>query len=471
MQMSECNQPSFNANIRIRPNDQCIEAVRSTLEKNAKGKVKQCLPNYVKAFEGDLYLQGALRYNELTNITEIVRDMEWPRRGRSLTDVDLNFLQFYLERNYDLNNDKYLRKAVSIVATRYSYHPIREYLNGLHWDGTERIRYALHHFLGADTSDLTYESLKMFLLGAVQRAYHPGQKFEYSLCLVGGQGLGKSSFFRYLAVNDDWFSDDLHQLNDDKIYRRLQGHWIIEMAEMLATANAKSIEEIKSFLSRQKENYKVPYEVHPEDRPRQCVFGGTTNKQKFLPFDRTGNRRFLPVLVGVEKPDVHILDDDKASRQYIDQLWAEVMELYRSGNYSMRFSPEMEQQLDAHRREFMTEDTLAGQIQGWLDDYTGTHVCTLQLFKEALNHPFVEPKRYEVNEISEVMNTAVTGWVKGPQHRFSAYGRQRSWVREGVTGQQELSTDPAESDDFRVLGDEEDCPFDAHIHAPVDKAV
>ena len=74
---------------------------------------------------------------------------------------------------------------------------------------------------------------------------------------------GKSTFFRLLAVKDEWFSDDLRRLDDDNVYRKLQGHWIIEMSEMIATANAKSIEEIKSFLSKQKETYKVPYETHP----------------------------------------------------------------------------------------------------------------------------------------------------------------------------------------------------------------
>jgi hypothetical protein len=79
------------------------------------------------------------------------------------------------------------------------------------------------------------------------------------------------------------FSDDLKKLDDENVYRKLQGHWIIEMSEMLATANAKSIEEIKSFLSRQKETYKTPYDKHPKDRLRQCVFGGTSNALDFLP--------------------------------------------------------------------------------------------------------------------------------------------------------------------------------------------
>ena len=144
-----------------------------------------------------------------------------------------------------------------------------------------------------------------------------------------------------MAVKDEWFSDDLRRLDDDNVYRKLQGHWIIEMSEMIATANAKSIEEIKSFLSKQKETYKIPYETHPADRLRQCVFAGTTNRQDFLPRDRTGNRRFIPVPVDAELAEVHILDDETESRTYIDQLWAEAMTIYNSGNYKLAFSPAM----------------------------------------------------------------------------------------------------------------------------------
>lgn len=99
--------------------------------------------------------------------------------------------------------------AVAVIANENRYHPVCDFLNALQWDGTERIRFCLHRFLGSDTDDYTYEALKLFLLGAISRAFKPGCKFEVMLCLVGGQGAGKSSFFRLLAVNDDWFSDDL----------------------------------------------------------------------------------------------------------------------------------------------------------------------------------------------------------------------------------------------------------------------
>ena len=278
------------------------------------------------------------------------------------------------------------------------------------WDGTERIRFCLRHFLGADADDYTYEALKLFLLGAISRAFQPGCKFEIMLCLVGGQGAGKSTFFRLLAVRDEWFSDDLRKLDDDNVYRKLQGHWIIEMSEMMATANAKSIEEIKSFLSRQKEVYKIPYETHPADRPRQCVFGGTSNALDFLPLDRSGNRRFIPVMVYPEQAEVHILEDEAASRAYIEQMWAEAMEIYRSGRFKLAFSPAMQRYLKEHQRDFMPEDTKAGMIQAYLDKYTGSMVCSKQLYKGALNHAFDEPKQWEIREINEIMNQCISGW-------------------------------------------------------------
>lgn len=110
--------------------------------------------------------------------------------------------------------------------------------------------------------------MKFFMLGAISRVFQPGTKFDYIICIVGDQGAGKSSFFRLLAVQDEWFTDDLKDLESNRVYEKLQGHWIIELSEMLATNNAKSNEAIKSFLSRQTENYRTPYERYPRDRPK-----------------------------------------------------------------------------------------------------------------------------------------------------------------------------------------------------------
>ena len=205
------------------------------------------------------------------------------------------------------------------------------------------------------------------------------------------------------------------------------------MSEMIATANAKSIEEIKSFLSRQKEVYKIPYETHPADRPGQCVFGGTSNALDFLPLDRSGNRRFIPIQVCPEQAETHILEDEAASRAYINQVWAEAMKIYRSGGWKLTFSPEMVRHLKEHQRDFMPEDTKAGMIQAFLDSYPGDTVCSKQLYREALNHDFDEPKQWEIREINEIMNQCVTGWKYFSNPRmFAGYGRQKGWERENA---------------------------------------
>ena len=111
--------------------------------------------------------------------------------------------QWNLEDQYTLTSEKKIQKAISIVADCNKYHPIRDYLNGLEWDGTERIRCALPHFLGAEESEFTYECLRLFMLGAISRVFKPGSKFETMLCLVGGQGAGKSTFFRLLAMRNE----------------------------------------------------------------------------------------------------------------------------------------------------------------------------------------------------------------------------------------------------------------------------
>ena len=226
-----------------------------------------------------------------------------------------------------------------------------------------------------------------------------------------------------------------------------------------SSANAKSIEEIKSFLSRQKEVYKIPYETHPADRPRQCVFGGTSNALDFLPLDRSGNRRFIPVMVYPEQAEVHILEDEAASRAYIEQMWAEAMEIYRSGRFKLAFSPAMQRYLKEHQRDFMPEDTKAGMIQAYLDKYTGSMVCSKQLYKEALNHAFDEPKQWEIREINEIMNQCIDRWRYFPNPRmFSEYGRQKGWERENPATD---SGNPSEKtmDGFVEVTEQMELPF------------
>ena len=412
-----------------------VEDVLESLARTQKGNVKSSIENCMTILYRDPVLKDAICKNELTNKIDIVKQLLWKRNGRCITDVDMFQIQRYIETNYGISSDKAINKAVSIAASEKSYHPIREFLENLQWDGKSRISSLLPRFLGTDDNEYTREIMRLLMMAAIHRIYEPGCKFEIMVCLVGGQGAGKSTFFRFLAVNDEWFTDDLKRMDDENVYSKMQGHWIIEMSEMLATVNAKSIEDIKSFLSRQKETYRIPYQTYAEDRPRQCIFVGTSNNLDFLPLDRTGNRRFAPVLVHQERVEKHILEDEKESREYIVQAWAEAMVIYKNCTHELKLSKEMEEYLKEMQKQFMLEDTKVGIIQAWLDDCTNEYVCSEMIYREALRHEYEEPKRWEINEINDIMNTCIEGWEKVNSHRFDkGYGRQRGWRRKSDRG-------------------------------------
>ena len=161
-------------------NIEICASIREALIKTGKGCIKQNIPNILYVFENDPYFKGKFRFNELTEKIDLVGDFDWRRTGMPVTDTDMNYINMYLDTYYDINNDRRILQALNIAANNNRYHPIRERLKLLMWDGTPRIRYALHHFLGADTSDLTYESLKLTMLGALERVFNPGCKFEWA---------------------------------------------------------------------------------------------------------------------------------------------------------------------------------------------------------------------------------------------------------------------------------------------------
>ena len=301
-------------------------------------------------------------------------------------------------------------------------------------DGVERIGNLFPKYLGAERCEYTTIATKVFMMGAIARVFKPGIKYDTMVCVVDDQqGGGKSTMARFMAIKDEWFTDDIKNLDDENIYRKLQGHWIIEFSEMLATSNTKTVEAIKAFLSKLKDTYKIPYERYAQDIPRQCVFLGTTNNLNFLPNDKTGNRRFIPILADRKQAEAHPLDNEQETREYVIKAWAEAMAIYKSGEYSLVFPKNMEKQLDELREDFTPEDPKVGIIQLWLDTCRYDSVCSILLYKEALGNENQEPKPWDLREINDIMNHNIVGWEKHPtkdqQVRFLKYGKQRAWDR------------------------------------------
>ncbi len=405
------------------------QEVLAMLELSDKGKVRSTIDNGAIILREDNFFKEKIRENLFRNRIEVCGDMEWSRRSADLTDKDEIHFRHYLESQYHYYNNKALKDALQVIASENEYHPIREWLLSLKWDGTERIRHALPHFLGADEDDYQYECLKLFMTGALYRVMHPGCKFEYLMILVGGQGLGKSTFFRYLCHEDSWFSDGITRLDDEKIYERIGGHWICELAEMMPLMNTKYNESVKAFLSKQYDNYRRPYGTLSEDIPRQSVFGGTSNEQHCLPLDRSGNRRFLPIMCHDEKAETHILADKKASRHYFEQMWAELMVMYQKKELSLVLPKEIATHLIDYQSPFMQEDTWKGLIQDWLESTNHNLICTQMIYNEALNE-IGKPKQYESREIGAIMNSFSEGWRYYPNPRsIPGFGKQRGWER------------------------------------------
>jgi len=137
------------------------------LESTEKGGVRNSIHNCLTVFQYDPILSGAVAKNLLTERIDLLKPIGRKRRtgSKAMTDTDMKYIRLYLEKTYGLTSEKKIADAADLAADANSYHPIRDYLNGLVWDGKERVRYCLRHFLGADTDNYTFQSLRLFLLG------------------------------------------------------------------------------------------------------------------------------------------------------------------------------------------------------------------------------------------------------------------------------------------------------------------
>jgi predicted P-loop ATPase len=205
------------------------------------------------------------------------------------------------------------RDAAETLAIENATHPIRDYLDSLSWDGMSRLDRWMTTYLGADDTPLNATIGRIVLIAAVRRVRQPGVKFDTILVLEGEQGVGKSTAIRILAGPENFSDQNILTLDPKAQMELLEGVWIYELCELEGLSRADT-SKVKAFASRSIDQGRPAYGRFKETRPRQVVFIGTTNEDKYLR-DMTGNRRFWPVRV--DKIELGMLERDR------DQLFAE----------------------------------------------------------------------------------------------------------------------------------------------------
>lgn len=336
----------------------------SKLTLTKEGAIEVTVPNIMLIMNNDPHLKGKIAMNEFNGRLTIMGQTPWRREKKpgNWTDNDDSGLRNYIERYYDVYNKIKTDDAIRNVSQMNSFHPIRDYLDPLEWDGVERLDTLFHRYLGSENNDINRAVTRKSFTAAIARVYEPGIKYDYMLTLYGPQGVGKSALIA--RMGGEWFSDSVTSVTGKESYEALQGAWIIEMGELAATKKAE-VESIKHFISKQVDSFRVAYGRHKEDFPRQCVFFGTTNKIDFLR-DDTGGRRFWPITVKPEQASTHW---SKLKKAEIDQLWAEAKHYYEAGEPLF-----LEKSLEKEMNEIQAAHTEESPYEGVIREYLDTKI-------------------------------------------------------------------------------------------------
>lgn len=419
------------ASVLNRPRGAAKPEWLNDVHKSDTGKPLPILANVMMALRADMALVALFARDEMFCGDILMQPLPGGNfdaafAPRPVTDDDITALQEWLQ-NAGLRRvaKDTVHQAVSLRARERAFHPVGEYLEGLVWDGTKRLKDWLTTYVGAEATPYTQGVGDKFLISMVARIYDPGCKADHMLVLEGSQGELKSTLCSVLA--DPWFSDALPDIKHKDAQQHLRGKWLIEVAEMHAMDQAETT-LLKSFISRAIERYRPSYGRLEVVEPRQCIFIGTTNKDAYLR-DETGGRRFWPVKCGTI--DIVALARDR------DQLLAEAVQLYKNGaqwwpdKYFERqhIMPEQEARYEG--------DAWEGLIGEFLPDKRQTTV--VQIACAVLGYEGERPFLAPPGDPQLARGTAINQLSKSNQQRIAAILTKLGWERskrEPGTGRQ-----------------------------------
>ncbi|MBF1672622.1 MAG: hypothetical protein HXO65_00180 [Rothia mucilaginosa] len=318
-------------------------------------QVEDRIENYDLIFENDPVFKS-LWWNVRGDYEAIMPENYDLRDGSppQVNNADVSGLKDHIERRYQIR--RVTRQRVDDLLGRVRRErrldPVKKYLQSLSWDGIPRLETCLP---GVENTAYTRMVAKRAMLGAVARAFKPGCKVDQSLILYGGQGVGKTTWIERMARG---YTASLGDIQNKDTLISASRSWIMVSDEGHALNNA-DFNELKDFLTRQRDVYRLPYDRSATEVPRRWVVWGTTNDPMMLR-ERDGNRRFLIVDV------LEQMDFDKYTPEYVDQVWAEAVALYQQGERPV-LSPAEEELAEQARQSHTMEDNLVALISEGLD--------------------------------------------------------------------------------------------------------
>src|SRR4051794_26838513 len=266
--------------------------------------------NVITALSNDEAFAGALMFDEFRQEIQVARALPWDQHSvlpRPWSDADDVRCAEWLQHREINVAPIIVGRSIGAVARDIRIHPVRDYLNGLVWDGVPRLEAWTLTYLGAADTPLNRAFGSLWAISAVARIMRPGIKADHMLILEGPQGAKKSSALKAIA-GEEWFTDELAEIGSKDAAQQMRGTWIIEIAELDAISRAE-VSRIKAFLTRTTDRYRPPYERYIVTVPRQCVFAGSVNPETYLR-DETGNRRFWPINCGTIELEALVQDRD-----------------------------------------------------------------------------------------------------------------------------------------------------------------
>lgn len=305
--------------------------------------------------------------------------------------------------------------AMIATAEHNRFHPIRDWLASLKYDGKPRLNTWLHKAFGCPKDEYHNAISAKILIAAVRRIRQPGCKFDHLPVLEGPQGIGKSSVIKRL-FGERWFSDAIpEELASRDAAMALLGVWALEFAEIQHLIRAE-VEVIKAFLSRSTDRYRPPYAKAYVERPRQGVLIGTTNATDYLR-DTSGNRRIWPIMCAFA--DVEWVTANR------DQLWAEAAAREASGEAIWLDDTSVVEQAAEHQADRMAEDVWADRIQEWLRGRVEVRIP--DVLTNALSIPAERQGKREEMRVASILQAE--GWERRLERPPGGGKPRRFWSR------------------------------------------